>query len=206
MKIIPLVVGNLGTNCYLLKDEGEIGIIDPGDEAEKIINKVKEINGKPVWIVATHGHFDHVLAVSEISLAYKIPFYLNSADKFLLENAKKHAEYFTKVYTDPILVEPLLLQDGSKLTIGNTKLLVFTTPGHTPGSVSLYNQKEKILFCGDLAFAGGRVGRTDFPYASSPDLQKSIQKILTLPLETTIYPGHGPKTTLGEQQFLYYGY
>lgn len=195
MKIITLPVGQMGTNCYLIEDNGEVGVVDPGDSGDFIIRKIQDMEAKPVWVAATHGHFDHVLAVSELALTLKIPFYLNSKDKFLLEKAKETAEYFLGIPTDPILVEP---QDfpSSSLDVGNVDFTVIETPGHTPGSVCLYSKKEKVLFCGDLIFAGGGVGRTDFKYCSEKDLNDSVKKILKLPEETIVYSGHGEATTI----------
>ena len=197
MKIHTLSVGQLRTNCYLIEDGGEVGIVDPGDDGDYILRKIDDIKAKAVWMIATHGHFDHVLGVCEIALAANIPFYLSSKDIFLLEKAKKHAEYFTKVYADPILVKPQLVKEGSELLIGKSKFKVIETPGHTPGGISLCCQGQKAVFCGDLVFARGTVGRTDFEYASSEDLAKSIKKILKLPDKVAVYPGHGENTTIG---------
>lgn len=198
MKIIVLSVGQLRTNCYLVEDEGEVGIIDPGDDGDYILRKMEDLKAKPVWIVATHGHFDHVLGISEIVLATNIPFYLNPKDNFLLQRAKKSAEHFTKTYADPMLVKPLPLSQTSKISVGRENFQVIETPGHTPGGISFYCKKEKVLFPGDLIFARGAVGRTDFEYASFENLTKSIKKVLKLPEETVVYPGHGESTTIGK--------
>ncbi|MBU1000375.1 MBL fold metallo-hydrolase [Patescibacteria group bacterium] len=198
MKIHTLSVGQLRTNCYLIEDGGEVGIVDPGDDGDYILRKINDIKAKAVWMIATHGHFDHVLGVCEIVLALKIPFYLSSKDIFLLEKAKKSAEYFIKARVDPILAKPQPVKDGLGFLIGKSKFRVIETPGHTPGGISLYCQTGKVLFCGDLVFARGAVGRTDFEYASSEDLAKSIKKILKLPDKTVVYPGHGENTTIGD--------
>lgn len=195
MKIVTLPVGQVGTNCYLVEDNGEVAVVDPGDSGDFIIRKIQDMEVKPVWMATTHGHFDHLLAVTELALTLKIPFYLNSKDKFLLERAKETAEYFLGIPADPVLVEPKSFPDEG-LYVGKVNFEVIETPGHTPGSICLYSKKEKVLFCGDLIFAGGGVGRTDFKYCSEKDLNDSVKKILKLPEETIVYPGHGEKTTI----------
>ncbi|MFA5932874.1 MAG: MBL fold metallo-hydrolase [Microgenomates group bacterium] len=196
MKINTLVVGSLKTNCYLVTSGGEVGIIDPGDDADYIIREIQKENFTPVWIALTHGHFDHVLAVSELCLAFSIPFYMHPEDEFLLDRAKETAEHFTGVYADPVLVKFKDLKEGMKLKVGKEELVVIETPGHTPGGICLYSKSEKALFCGDLIFDRGTVGRTDFKYASEESLEKSIKKVMKLPNETVVYPGHSDKTTV----------
>ena len=195
MKVIILPVGQMGTNCYLIEDNGDVGIIDPGDSGDFIIRKIQDLEATPVWVAATHGHFDHLVSVSEIALTYEIPFYLNSRDEFLLKHAKQTAEYFLGIPADPILVEPKRFPQ-KEISVGNIDLQIIEIPGHTPGSVCLYSIKEKVLFCGDLIFTGGGIGRTDFKYCSDEDLKKSIKKILKLPEDVVIYPGHGEETSV----------
>lgn len=189
MQIIPLAVGQMGTNCYLVESNGEVGIIDPGDDGEYIIEQIEKEEWKPVWVLATHGHFDHVLAVTELCLTYKIPFYINPKDKFLLERTEETALYFAQFLVEPVAVEPEPC--GKILTLGKENFEVIESPGHTPGGICLYNKKRKALLCGDLVFAGGGVGRTDFKYSSEEDLVDSIMEIIKLPDDVVIYPGHG---------------
>jgi glyoxylase-like metal-dependent hydrolase (beta-lactamase superfamily II) len=203
MKIDVLEVGSLKTNCYLVSSDGEVGIIDPGDDADYIIREIQKENLTPVWICVTHGHFDHVLAVTELALAFNIPFYMHPEDEFLLDRAKETAEHFTGVYADPVLVKFKDLKEGDTLKIGKETLEVIETPGHTPGGICLYIKSEKALsggklalFCGDLIFDRGTVGRTDFKYSSCEKLENSVKKVMKLPENTTIYPGHGEKTTV----------
>ena len=202
MKIITLPVGQMGTNCYLIESDGEVGIIDPGDDGDYIIRKIQDLEAKPVWVASTHGHFDHVLAVSELCLSLNIPFYLNPQDDFLLKKAKNNAEYFLGTSVDPILIKSLPLSSAKKLKVGKVEFKIIETPGHTPGSICLYCKKEKVIFDGDLIFEGGMVGRTDFEYCSKGNLKKSIKKIFKLPEETIIYPGHGEESTLGKTKKL----
>ncbi len=198
MKVITLPVGQLQTNCYLIEDAGEVGIIDPGDDGDFIMRQITDLRAKPVWIALTHGHFDHVLAVTELSLAYNIPVFSHTEDNFLLKDAKRSAEYFLQIDADPFIVDTESLLEGTELAVGNARFEVKVAPGHTPGGVCLYNEESKSLFCGDLMFKGGGVGRTDFRYCSAEDLKKSVKEMLKLPEETTVYPGHEEVTTIGE--------
>lgn len=196
MEINCLIVGQLATNCYLVWDEKSrhTVIIDPGDDADFIINKIQDLQLLPEFILTTHGHFDHVLAVTEIRLAYKIPFLMHQADMFLLKRTGETARYFTSVGADPLFPPDKFIAEGNQIKLGQECLKVMETPGHTPGGVSLYNKKGD-LFTGDTLFAHG-VGRTDYSYGSEELLLNSIKKILRFPASTKVYPGHGEETTL----------
>lgn len=198
--VITLPVGQLRANCYLLTDKKtqETLIIDPGDDAEYIENVVLDNKYQALKILCTHGHFDHTGAVLELKLIYRIPFFLNKKDEFLLNFARRSARRFTKLDIGP---KPALDADlKDNLKIGQSELTVIETPGHTPGSVCLHLPEEKIIFSGDLIFAGGGVGRTDFSYSSQKDLEKSLRKIFKLPAKTIIYPGHGEISTLDKEK------
>jgi len=190
MKIEKVIVGQLATNCYLLWDEEglEAVIIDPGDDADYIIRRIGDFNLSPRFILATHGHFDHILGVTELKLAFNIPFLIHQKDLFLVKRAGKTAKFFTGIGEEPFLPPDGFIKEGDKIVFGKESLKVIETPGHTPGSVSFYS--SGFLFSGDLIFAEG-VGRTDFAYSSKEELQKSIKEVLKLPEETTIYLGHG---------------
>jgi len=172
-------------------------IIDPGDDADYIIRKIQDLKLKPQLIIATHGHFDHVLAVPELKLAFQVPFLMHRADLFLLKRSAETSQFFTGVRGDPPLMPDKFIKEGDIIKFGQEKLKVMETPGHTPGSVCLY--ATGVLFSGDTLFADG-VGRTDFSYASSTQLQKSLQKLSHLPPATRVLPGHGPETTIGEEK------
>ena len=205
MLVETLVVGQLKTNCYLFFDQSsrECFIIDPGDDGEFIFNKIRDLDLKPKAILATHGHFDHVLAVTELKLAFNIPFYLDAKDAKILERTQKTAKYFTGVEPDPPAKVDKFLKDGQVLKLGNLSLKVMETPGHTQGSVCFYSQSKNIIFVGDLIFAGGGYGRTDLKGGDFEKLQKSIKRILSLPSETIIYSGHG-ETTRAKQERRFY--
>jgi glyoxylase-like metal-dependent hydrolase (beta-lactamase superfamily II) len=197
MSVETLVVGLLQTNCYLVWDikTKKTLIIDPGDDADLILNRLKDLNLKPHLLIATHGHFDHVLAITELKLALHIPFLMHQKDLFLINRAAESGQYFTKVLSEPVLPPDGFLKDKQIIKLGNIKFEVIHTPGHTPGGISLYS--PGFLFSGDVIFKDG-LGRTDLGYASSIQLQKSIDKLLQLSPKTRIYPGHGPSLLISD--------
>lgn len=197
MGLDKLVVGSLQTNCYLVWDEEtkKSVIVDPGDDSQFIIQRILDLDLQPQLIIATHGHFDHVLGATELKLCLKIPLFLHQNDLFLFKRAQKTSQYFTKVDGDPTLSVDSYTKAGQKISLGTTNFKIIETPGHTPGSISIVG--EKAVFSGDVIFLDG-YGRTDYSYASEKDLEKSVKKILKLPYETIIYPGHGLEVTVGE--------
>lgn len=200
-KIITLVVGQMQENCYLVFDSETLKtiIIDPGDDADYIERIIADNRLVPQLIIATHGHFDHIMAVTELKLAYNIPFKIHKNDEFLVKNMQNSAKHFLGVVADPPPIIDAFLNPKSGIKIGSIKLEIIETPGHTPGSCCFYSKKENILFTGDLLFAVGGVGRTDFSYSETKLLEESLKKIFKLPSETTIYPGHGGSSTLKEE-------
>lgn len=198
MKVIKLIVGQLQTNCYLFIDKGQCLIIDPGDDADFIISTIRDLEVKPIGLLATHGHFDHLLSATELKLAFEIPFYLHKADLPILKRTESTAKYFTGLSVDPPPPVDKYLKKGQILRVGKGKLRVIETPGHTQGSIIL--KGKGIVIVGDLIFAGGGVGRTDLPGGDSNLLNTSIKKILSLPKDTIIYSGHGEETTVEEEK------
>lgn len=205
IEIITLPVGQMQSNCYLLVDKKtyETLIIDPGDDGDFIIRTISDKKLKPIAVVATHGHFDHIMAVTELTLAYGIPFWASKADEFLIHNMQDSAFHFLHIKTDPApVIDSYLKKD---IRIGSIKLHIIETPGHTPGSVCLYSPEGKILFCGDLLFAGGAVGRTDFSYSETGELKESLKRVFQLPDQTAVYPGHGAATTIAKERKMLIG-
>lgn len=202
IKILP--VGQMRSNCYIVWGEANDSlIIDPGDDADLIINSVQDNDLKPQAIIATHGHFDHVMAVLELKLAFNIPFYFNSKDDFLLDRLDQTALHFLGIDPGPPPDYEVELKDEAEISISDLKFKVLETPGHTPGSVALYFKNDNTIFVGDVIFANGSLGRTDFKYCDKQQLLKSVKKILDLPGETNVYPGHDEHTTVsGLQQIL----
>ncbi len=205
MKVIRLELGQLQTNCYIVicEETKEAIVIDPADEGGFIAEKILSLGLRPMMIVATHGHFDHVLGLLELKLAFNLPFAIHPDDEFLLKQARQSALHWLKRQVDPVPMNDTRLSEGEEIKFGKEKLKVMHTPGHTPGSVSLYNEKDKILFSGDTIFAGGAVGRTDFKYSSNKDLRGSIKKLMLLPSEMVIYAGHGEESTIGSEKELF---
>ena len=182
-----MVVGQMQTNCYLVwcKKTRKVLIIDSGDDADFIINKIRDLDLTPVAIVVTHGHFDHVLAAEELRLTFGIPFAMHRTDLCIMRNSAKSGGLVPK--------PDKFIKEGDWVDFGQEKLKVIETPGHTPGSISFYSKEDSLIFVGDLIFKYGGVGRTDFSYSNEKGLEESIEKILKLPKETIVYPGHGEK-------------
>ena len=200
METETLIVGQLDTNCYLVWDSEtqEAVIIDPADESNYISEKILANKLKPKAIIATHGHFDHLLAATELKLAFGIPFYMNQGDLPILGRTEETAEYFAHFRALPPPKVDVFLREKDTIHFGGKALQVIESPGHTPGSICLYS--KGFLFSGDTLFAHG-IGRSDFSYASEEDLLASLKKILKLPPETKILSGHGPQTSIETETF-----
>ena len=195
MIIEKITVGPLSTNCYIVGDEegGECFVIDPGAEAKRIVDSIKKLNMKVKNIIATHCHYDHISAISEVSTATGAEILIHIEDAGLLNDSKKNLSFWFDV-EEEFEIKKRFIKDGDILKIGKLRGEVIHTPGHTPGSISI--KMNKNIFTGDLIFAGS-VGRTDLPGASQVKLFESIKKkILPLEDDVTILPGHGPETTL----------
>jgi glyoxylase-like metal-dependent hydrolase (beta-lactamase superfamily II) len=200
MLIKKIIVGQLRSNCYLAIDtkRSVAIVIDPGDDADYIQKVIADEEVEVSKIVTTHGHFDHILAVYELQHAYDIPFLLHKSDEFLLSRMQSSAEYFAKTKVGPPPKVDKYLNRKTEISVGKYSFKVIEAPGHTPGSVCLYCMKEKVAFVGDLVFEGGLVGRTDYKYSNYTKLERSIKKIMTLPKDTVLHPGHGNKATISE--------
>ncbi len=181
MKIKTVVVGQLENNCFIASDEKtkEAIIIDPGEEADKILAAVKGLKVKA--IVLTHGHYDHVTEAPKIGA----PIWIHEKDEAMMSYSN-HAR------------ADRLLKDGDELLVGSCKLLVIHTPGHSAGGICLYDGKE-TLFSGDTLFQGTH-GRTDLPTSSPKEMVESLKRLLELPENVVVYPGHGPITTIKEEK------
>ncbi len=193
MKVSKFILGQLNTNCYLLIDSlsDQCLLIDPADEPELISEEILRQNLKPVMMVATHGHYDHILAVSALQLNFDLPFAIHTADNFLVKNINKSASYWQKQKVE--LAPPTItnfLQDGETINCGSFELEVLHTPGHTPGAVCFVNHQQQFVLTGDTLFAQGR-GRTDFSYSLPQKMQQSVQKIKQDLEGYRAYPGHG---------------
>jgi glyoxylase-like metal-dependent hydrolase (beta-lactamase superfamily II) len=201
MIIKTVQVGELRTNCYIVASSKtkEAIIIDPGAEAEKIIEAIETEKLKPILIVNTHAHPDHVGANFELAEKYDIVAALGEDGYKMIEDYKGYFEDFSGLKIEDLSIENLL-KDSSVIEIGDLKFRVIMTPGHSKGSICLY--RKGVLFSGDTLFAG-TYGRTDIPGGSEEKMQESIKKLMELPDETVVYPGHGSRTTIAEERKLY---
>lgn len=203
MRIFRFSLGQLQTNCYFLIKENECLIIDPADEASFILEELQRRKLKLIGTLATHGHFDHVMAAGEIQKSFNTTLFIRSEDIFLIKRIKETAKYFLGF--NPVIIEPttinriIVVENKSKnFRIQSFRFRILPTPGHTPGSVSFYFPKEKVVFTGDTLFKDG-IGRFDFSYARKKDLKNSLKNLLKLPKDTIVYPGHGEETTIGNE-------
>jgi hydroxyacylglutathione hydrolase len=196
-----IVVGPLGVNCSILGCEstGQGIVVDPGDDAERILAQVQQRGLTISAIINTHGHFDHVGANRQLTQATGAPLYIHQADAPMLERvAKTAAMYGLPGENSP--PPDRLLEDGMLIEFGTHRLQVIHTPGHTQGGCCLYLEAEDKLIAGDTLFADG-VGRTDLPGGSHTQLVESIKtRLFTLPDQVQVYPGHGPTTTIGHEK------
>jgi glyoxylase-like metal-dependent hydrolase (beta-lactamase superfamily II) len=204
MTLRSLVVGALETNAYLLvHDSRDALLIDPGGDAEAILALLAREKANLRSIVLTHAHADHIGAAAAVQRATGAPILLHEADAALLADPMLSLAAWTGADTEGLRVGRHL-GHGDRVEISpadpRDALRVLHTPGHTPGSISLLG--DGVVFTGDTLFAQG-VGRTDFPGGSADDLFASIrEQLLTLPEATVVYPGHGPRTTIGDEKRL----
>ncbi|MFC2336532.1 MAG: MBL fold metallo-hydrolase [Negativicutes bacterium] len=200
MKIKSLVVGPVAANCYILSDAtGEGAVIDPGGDAAAILDYIKQEKIKVKVILNTHGHSDHIAANDEVRDATGAPLYIHPADMNMLIDPRANLSVFMG---EAVTSRPAeyRLEEGDTVRFGTSELKVLHTPGHSPGGVCLIG--DGVVFSGDTLFAES-VGRTDFPGGSTEQLIQEIkEKLMPLPDDTLVYPGHGPATTIGwERQY-----
>ena len=192
-------VGMLETNCYLVSnDETKEAIItDPGDNASFIAKCVEEKGVKPVAVFLTHAHADHILALEEIRENYDVPVYVNEADEDMLQDGYKNLGMVEIHLTE----KDIKLKGGEELSVGGMKIQVLHTPGHTPGGTCYYFPEAGFVLAGDTMFFRSW-GRCDFPGGDERALMESIHtKLLPLPEETKVYPGHMQATDIkGERR------
>jgi len=200
------IVGDLQTNCYIVWDDNtKFGVvIDPGDDGQGISEEIQIKQIKVVGVLMTHGHFDHSMAVLDIKLIYNVPIYLHSDDEFLMKRQDETAKYFLKIKNVPpnIIKIDKDLKLIKRIEFGEEYLELIETPGHTPGSVCFYSKNNNLLFSGDTLFKGER-GRTDFKYGSTEKIFQSLKKLMKLPEETEVMPGHGETTTINDEKDKY---
>ena len=198
MIVKKVVVGPFASNCYIVGSESnkEGVIIDPGDDAKEILKNVKDSGLDIKLIILTHGHIDHTGAVKEVKEATRAEVAIHTDDAKSLQE-QLLGRLFGLSYPPPPPPD-WLLKDGDSIDIGDLHFLVVHTPGHSPGGICLLG--HGVVFCGDTLFNYG-IGRTDFPAGSYSQLMNSIHtKLMILPDNTVVYPGHGPETTIGTER------
>lgn len=195
-----------GINTYVVFDpeSRECAIIDPGmmgiEEENAMRNFIARENLKVTHLINTHLHIDHAVGDLYVSQTYGVPLEAHAADLPLMDRIRQQAEMFGIKEKVNVCEAGKLLKEGDKIDVGNSHLIVLHVPGHSPGSIVLYAPDEGVVYAGDVLFAGS-VGRTDLPGGSHAQLIRGIkEKLLPLPDETIVYPGHGPATTIGQER------
>jgi glyoxylase-like metal-dependent hydrolase (beta-lactamase superfamily II) len=194
-------VGMLGCNCSVIADEKsrEALVIDPGDDVQHILSVLESNRLKLTQIIITHAHIDHVGGAMKLKAATGAPILLNKNDYALLKMLDVQAAWIGSAPPGPVEIDQNL-QDQDTIRCGEITAIAMHTPGHTEGSTCIYFPNEQKLIAGDTLFAGS-IGRTDLPGGSFNKIISSIHdRVLTLPDETVVVPGHGPLTTIGEER------
>lgn len=201
IKVENLVLGVCATNCYLVynSDTKETIIFDPAASPQRIIDRIEELSLSPVAIFITHGHFDHILAINEIREKYNIKAYaLNLEEEILTDSYKNLSVPFTGEAFSASADE--YLTDGDELSFIGSDITVIGIKGHTIGGACYYFANEGVLISGDTLF-NCSVGRSDFPTGSAAMLIRDIdEKLMTLPDDVVVYPGHGEATSIGYER------
>jgi len=199
MIIDSLETGPLQVNCYIIGCEAtrKAAVVDPGGDAELILDRLQKLNLQLQMVINTHGHFDHVGGNKRLLETTGVELLLHADDKDLLGLAGQHAGIYG-LSTELSPAPDKLLADGDLIKLGDLEIKVLHTPGHTPGGICLL--VEDLLIVGDTLFAGS-IGRTDLPGGNHQQLIQSIhKKLLPLPDGTAVYPGHGPSSSIGREK------
>lgn len=200
--IDSFAVGPLACNCTIVGDTArrEAVVVDPGDEPDRILDALAASGFRPVALVHTHAHFDHVGCSALLKRITGAPIFMHSADRPLYQNLTEQGKSFGLTFDAPGIID-WLLADGDRITCGREEIQVIHTPGHTPGSLCFRMPGESgdVLFSGDTLFRRS-IGRTDLWGGSMPQILDSIkERLLTLPGGLRVIPGHGPETTIADE-------
>ncbi|MCS6801726.1 MAG: MBL fold metallo-hydrolase [Chloroflexota bacterium] len=200
MQIRRAVVGVFQENCYIVSDdEGETFLIDPGDEEDRLLAVIEQHQLRVRLIANTHSHADHILAIAPIMRATGCEFVMTAEEDAFLRSRPPTSNAFITVRELPP-PPTRTVADGDLIAVGAFRLRVLFTPGHTPGGACYYDEANKVVYTGDTLFQSS-IGRTDFPGGNTAQLLTSIRdKLLTLPDDVTILPGHGDPSTIGRER------
>lgn len=200
MKIEKFVLGSMGTNCYIILNEEtkECAIVDPAICPDYFVSHIKSHGYIPKMILLTHAHFDHVMGIDGLVDEFQIPVYLHEEEMELLADPSLNlSALFGASYS---YQKAQGLKDGETLSVANYEFRVIHTPGHTKGGCCYYCESEEVLISGDTLFCQS-VGRSDFPTGSMSTLVRSIkERLLCLPEDVKVYPGHESMTTIGDEK------
>ena len=200
LRIETYVVGPVQTNCYFaVNDETkEMILIDPGANADRLIQIIEEEKLNPVAILLTHGHFDHATGAEELAQEFDIPIYIYEDDKATLEDPEMNVSYM--MGRELVFHADKFLKDEQEIDLAGFHIRVLHTPGHTPGGCCYYFPYEDVVFTGDSLFCGS-IGRTDFKGGSSSQLVRAVKdKLMKLPDRTMVYPGHNDITSIEHER------
>ncbi|MBI2970894.1 MAG: MBL fold metallo-hydrolase [Candidatus Aenigmarchaeota archaeon] len=197
LSVFPL--GPVHTNCYLVVSGSEAMVVDvPHGCSEKVVHELVKADAKLLYMVNTHGHWDHITENALLREKTNARIACHKLDEDRLRNP-------SALMKPPIPVAPsradVYLESGNTITVGGLSFAVLHTPGHTPGSICLYENNEHVVFTGDVLFSG-TYGRTDFPGGDDRQMRASLQRLAALPKKTTVYPGHGEATAIGAEEWL----
>lgn len=195
MEVARIPVGSLETNCYIASSGGKCVVLDPGGDAEEILRRVLAKGLEVEAILLTHGHFDHFLAAGRVQESTGAPVFVGEDDMPYLKDPGWMRQFIPSNLALPEDVRPL--REGDSVSVGKESLSVMHTPGHSPGSCCF--RASGVVFAGDLVFWRG-VGRTDLPGGDPDILRRSIQRVMALPGSTSVYPGHGPATSVDDEK------
>lgn len=201
LKVKMLTLGMISTNCFVIGDDegGDAIVIDPADNADTILQTVEDAGWTVRQILATHTHFDHILAARDLKAATGAPFLLHADDAPMLEDMQARVRTFFGIDVPPPPKPDGFVAEGDVVEAGGIRLEVLFTPGHSPGHVT-YVTEADLVFSGDCLFQGG-IGRTDLPGGDYDTLMTSItEKLMPLDDDVTVASGHGPLTTIGAER------